>query len=222
VDARKVESLFAQTLVGDYEGEDGWKAVTALRQDGSREIFSYAAAWCSSDDPLKRARAAAVLCQLRRAPTTSELAERPEWVFRGETYLLVTRMLENEQDPLVLDSAISALGHLDNVEAVPLILRYTGHPDEGVAFRWRSRSAVFQTTTMPLKAYLFSPWILTRMSVIGQSLASGCKEMSTRLRFVKLSFDHWRTLMLTSARKPPSAWENVETNVSFRYSGNAQ
>jgi len=134
VDARKVESLFAQTLVGDYEGEDGWKAVTALRQDGSREIFSYAAAWCSSDDPLKRARAAAVLCQLRRAPTTSELAERPEWVFRGETYLLVTRMLENEQDPLVLDSAISALGHLDNVEAVPLILRYTGHPDEGVRF----------------------------------------------------------------------------------------
>lgn len=134
MDAREVEALFAQTLVGDYEGEDGWKAVTALRQDGSRDIFNYAAAWCSSDDPLKKARAAAVLCQLRRAPATSELAERPEWMFRDETYLLVTKMLENERDPLVIDSAISALGHLDNEEGVALILRYMNHPDEEVCF----------------------------------------------------------------------------------------
>ena len=41
-------------------------------------------------------------------------------------------MLENEQDPMVLDSAISALGHLDNARAVPLILRYQDHLDENV------------------------------------------------------------------------------------------
>jgi HEAT repeat protein len=43
-------------------------------------------------------------------------------------------MLESEQDTSVLDSAISALGHLDNAGAVPLILRYRDHPDASVRF----------------------------------------------------------------------------------------
>src|SRR5208283_2982912 len=114
VNTSEVEALFAQTLLGDYEDEAAWTAVSALRRDGSREIFEQAAAWRLADDPLKRARAADVLCQLRRAPTTDAPEEISESIFRDESYLLVTRMLENEQDPLVLDSAISALGHLDS------------------------------------------------------------------------------------------------------------
>lgn len=55
-------------------------------------------------------------------------------MFRDESYLLVTKMLETEQDPVVLDSAISALGHLHNAKAVPLILSYQDHPDESVRF----------------------------------------------------------------------------------------
>src|SRR6266404_9126501 len=134
----EVEALFEQTLLGDYEGEDAWAAVSALRRDGSREIFEHAAAWCFSDDPLKRARAAAILSQLRREHVTKAPGEKPEWklewMFRDESYSLVTKMLENEQDPVVLDSAICALGHLDNAGAVPLILRYQDHPDEKVRF----------------------------------------------------------------------------------------
>jgi len=110
-------------------------AVSVLRLDGSREVFEHAAAWCLSDDPLKRARAAAILCQLRRAPVTpGEKPDKPEWMFRDESYSLVTKMLENEHDPLVLDSAICALGHLYNSSAVPLILRYQDHPNESVRF----------------------------------------------------------------------------------------
>jgi hypothetical protein len=131
----EVEALFAQTLLGDFEGEDGWMAVSVLRLDGSRQVFEHAVAWCLSDDPLKRARAAAILCQLRRAPVTpGEKPDKPEWMFRDESYSLVTKMLENEQDPLVLDSAICALGHLYNSSAVPLILRYQDHPNESVRF----------------------------------------------------------------------------------------
>ena len=135
----EVEALFAQTLLGDYEDDGAWAAVSALRQDGSREIFEYGAAWCLSDDPLKRARGAAILCQLRRAPVTNTSGEgaqwdKPDWMFRDESYSLVTRMLDNEQDPAVLASAIAALGHLDNVSGVPLILRYRDHPDEDVRF----------------------------------------------------------------------------------------
>src|SRR5271166_6200884 len=43
-------------------------------------------------------------------------------------------MLETEQEHLVLASAISALGHLGNDKAIPLILRFQDHSDENVRF----------------------------------------------------------------------------------------
>jgi hypothetical protein len=51
----ETEALFAQTLAEDYESEDAWNAVRALRVSGNREIFDRAAAWCISEDPIKRA-----------------------------------------------------------------------------------------------------------------------------------------------------------------------
>src|ERR1700722_20941545 len=104
MDSEKIQSLFAQTLVGDYESEEAWAAVSALRMDGNREIFEYAAAWCRSDGPVKRARAAAILCQLQRA-SLLQMPYAPEWMFRDESYELITNMLGNEKNPLVLDSA---------------------------------------------------------------------------------------------------------------------
>ncbi|MEA2680495.1 MAG: hypothetical protein QOK03_2217 [Candidatus Binataceae bacterium] len=68
----EIEALFAQTLVGGYDEEEPWQAVDTLRSNGSREIFDRATAWCESDDPLKRARAADVLCQLHRARLPNE------------------------------------------------------------------------------------------------------------------------------------------------------
>jgi hypothetical protein len=138
MDMPEVEILFAQTLIGDYEGEPAWSAVAALHGNGSREIFERAAAWCLSDDPLKRARGAVVLCQLRKARVASASGE-PKWtraerMFVDESYSLITKMLVNEPDPLVLESAIYALGHLDNAEAVPLILTFQGHSDQNVRF----------------------------------------------------------------------------------------
>ena len=93
----------------------------------------YAAAWCRSDGQVKRARAAAVLCQLQRA-SLLQMPYAPEWMFRDESYELITNMLGNEKNPLVLDSAISALGHLRNPNAIPIILRYQDHPDQDVRF----------------------------------------------------------------------------------------
>jgi HEAT repeat protein len=132
----EVEALFARTLLGDYEDEDAWEAVCSLRSDGSREIFERAEEWCASGDPVKRARGGAILCQLRRAPAPG-VEWNPgntEWMFRDESYALITKMLEHEQDPLVLDSAVAALGHLHNAGAIPLILRYQDHPDRNVRF----------------------------------------------------------------------------------------
>jgi hypothetical protein len=155
----EVEALFAQTLLGDYEAEAGWAAVSALRRDGSRAIFEHAAAWCVCDDPLKKARAAAVLCQLQCAPATNVPGEKPngntpEWIFRDESYALVTKMLENEHDPTVLDSAVCALGHLGNVRSVPLILSYQDHPDENVRFAVAFALGCFPNDPQSVRALL--------------------------------------------------------------------
>ncbi len=136
--ASEVEELFARTLLGDYEADDAWDAIAELRSNGSREIFEYAAAWCLSNDPLRRARGVAILCQLRRAlPDELQLQPpwpEPEWMFRVESYSLIAKVLESEQDPMVLDSAIHALGHLHNAAAIPLILSYQNHPVENIRF----------------------------------------------------------------------------------------
>lgn len=57
MNASEMESLFAQTLLAD----SGWEAVSELHRDRSPEVFERATAWCSSDDPLKRERAADIL-----------------------------------------------------------------------------------------------------------------------------------------------------------------
>jgi hypothetical protein len=138
VTTSEVEALLARTLLGDYEAEDAWDAIAVLRSNGSREIFECAAAWCASSDPLRRARAAAILCQLRRALPdelkTQHPWPEPEWMFRDESYSLIVKMLEIEQDPMVLHSAIHALGHLHNAAAIPSILSYQNYPDESVRF----------------------------------------------------------------------------------------
>ncbi|MEQ1885532.1 MAG: HEAT repeat domain-containing protein [Bryobacteraceae bacterium] len=129
----EVHSLFAQTLLGDCASELAWAAVSALRMNGSRDVFEFAAEWCRADDPLKKARAADILCQLQRAQS-QEIPSASQWMFRDESFELIADILENEQDPIVLHSAITALGHIENLKAVPLILRYLDHAQEEIRF----------------------------------------------------------------------------------------
>ncbi len=100
-----------------------------MRLNGSPEIFERAKACCRSDDPLKRARAADILCQLQ-----CRSVPEPEFLFRDESFVLLTKMLEKEQDPVALDSIIHGLGHLYNELAIPLIARYQDHPVSRVRF----------------------------------------------------------------------------------------
>jgi HEAT repeat protein len=55
-------------------------------------------------------------------------------MFRDESYTLITNLLDNENYPDALRSAISALGHLGDAAAVPQILRYQDHPNNDVRF----------------------------------------------------------------------------------------
>jgi HEAT repeat protein len=109
-----------------------WDAVSELRSNGNRETFEVAAQWLMDNEPLKRARGAAILSQLRE-PSEDPKAE-PKWLFRAEAFPLVANMLKSEDDPIVLDSGIAALGFLYDSAAIPIIAAYTEHPDENVRF----------------------------------------------------------------------------------------
>ena len=126
--AEDIDELFAKTLTGDYEDDAPWQAVSALRLMGSREVFSRAAVWCKSKDPLTRARGIDVLAQLGKT------ADRPTNSFPEESYAIVSSLLQQERDLRPLASAIAALGHLDNPLAIPLIAEYRPHPSAEIRF----------------------------------------------------------------------------------------
>lgn len=123
-----IDELFSQALQGDYDNDDAWQAINALRLTGAREVFEGAAEWCRSNEQLKRARGADILGQLGKTP------ENPSTVFPEESFKILCGMLESERDPVPLSAVIAALGHLGNPSAIPLILPFSFHPDTEVRF----------------------------------------------------------------------------------------
>ena len=130
--SERMRELFNQTLMGQYDDEAPWDAVAELRSNGSRETLELAAQWLQDNEPLKKARGAAILSQLRE-PSETPMIE-PKWLFRAEAFPLIATMLAREDDPLVLSSGLAALGFLYDPAAIPIIASYTEHPDENVRF----------------------------------------------------------------------------------------
>jgi HEAT repeat protein len=126
--ASSIDELFRRTLEGDYEDDLPWAAVHELRHRGSREVFDIAKKWCFSADPLRRARGLDVIAQLGRSEGHIKNA------FPEESFALVSTVIGSESDPLPLNSAIRALGHLDDERAVPLIIQFSEHPSDDIRF----------------------------------------------------------------------------------------
>lgn len=61
-------------------------------------------------------------------------AEHPTNSFPEESYAVVTKALERERELWPLNSAIAALGHLDDARAVPLIAAFQSHPSSEIRF----------------------------------------------------------------------------------------
>lgn len=123
-----MNELFAQTLSGDYDDDAPWEAVSALRRAGTRDIFVRAAEMCNSENPHMRARGADVLSQLGKT------WEHRRNSFPEESYAVVSTLLEREKELLPLNSAIAALGHLDNALAIPLIAKHRSHTSPKIRF----------------------------------------------------------------------------------------
>jgi HEAT repeat protein len=122
------DEVFARTLLGEYDDDAPWEAVRELHNLGTREVFDKAAEWCRSAEPLKRARGADVLAQLGRTP------DHPANNFPEDSFAIVSLLIEIEEDPMPLSSAIFALGHIGDPRAVAILSRYQNHSDAEVRF----------------------------------------------------------------------------------------
>ena len=87
-----------------------------------------AAAWTESVEPLERARGIDVIAQLGKT------ADHPSNSFPQESYDITIKVVQREREVQPLNSAISALGHIDYPRAVPLIAGFYSHPSETIRF----------------------------------------------------------------------------------------
>jgi HEAT repeat protein len=123
-----IDEVFARTLLGDYDDDAPWSAIRELQDIGSREVFDRAAEWCSSAEPLKRARGADILAQLGRT------ADHPTNNYPDDSFAAVSLLIEREKELVPLSSAIFALGHIGNPGAVPIVSRFKKHPVAEIRF----------------------------------------------------------------------------------------
>jgi HEAT repeat protein len=123
----EIDKLFVQALTGDYEDEAPWEAIHKLRWLGTREVFERAAELCKSNNSLFRARGASVLAQLGVTIDNKH-------TFPGESYLVVTELVQRETESQPLAAGIAALGHLGNPSAIPLIAKFSAHKSSEVRF----------------------------------------------------------------------------------------
>jgi HEAT repeat protein len=122
----QIDELFAQTLTGEYDDDAPWEAVKTLRNLGTRQVFERAAEWCTSSDPLKRARGADVLAQIGRT------FQHQHNNFLEESYAVVLQLAQHERESVPLLAAIHALGHIGNPLALPFVIQNYSHEDPNV------------------------------------------------------------------------------------------
>ncbi len=131
-DPRSVAELIETALIPMPDEElatsPALAALVVLQAKGSREILEAAKALRRSDDPHRRTIAARILGELGL----------PVRTFPDECCAELTDMLRSEQDPELVRSACSALGHLGNPAAADSLVLFKDHSDpdvrRGVAF----------------------------------------------------------------------------------------
>jgi HEAT repeat protein len=101
-----------------------WEAVSALHWRGTRDVLAAALRLCQSPAPLQRARGADILGQLGI----------PNRAFPEETLNALLPMLRRDEEPAVLNSIATALGHMGDARAVPALCDLAVHPSDEVRF----------------------------------------------------------------------------------------
>jgi HEAT repeat protein len=125
-DMNKEESVSVDDLINAALSEAGeeaaWDAVCALQWRGSREVLKRAEALCTSDCSRERRLGADILGQLGL----------PERTFPVECSRLLRNLLKVEKEAEVIQATLIGLSFQHDAEAVPLVVRFSTHPDPKV------------------------------------------------------------------------------------------
>ena len=142
-----IDALFAETLLGDYDNDKPWDAFSRYvgLQVGR---CSTKQPWTESAEPQERARGLDVIAQLEKT------AEHPTNNFPQESYDVAARVVQREREVQPLNSAISALGHIDDPRAVPLIAGFHSHPSETIRFTVACALGCFPNDPLSVRALL--------------------------------------------------------------------
>ena len=143
-----INSLFQKTLEGNYDDHEPWNAVRELRRIGTREVFEVAREWCGSEDPLHRSRGLDIIAQLGKT------SDHPRNSFPEESFAIVSTLLSSEKELQPLDSAIAALGHLEDVRAVPWIAQFHSHPSGEIRFSVACALGAYPNEALSVEALL--------------------------------------------------------------------
>ncbi|MFD6993152.1 ankyrin repeat domain-containing protein [Streptomyces sp. NPDC059943] len=136
------EELAGRALRCGVPGRDDWREpVAALWRRGDEESFEAALAWCASDDPLRRAFAADVLGGLGRLGGLGD----DRRIFADRALPPLRELCAGAKTPELIGASVTALGKQGAADALPEILRHTGHPDAAI----RRRVAVALTGLVP-------------------------------------------------------------------------
>jgi HEAT repeat protein len=129
------DELIALALAHPSDGPDDeatdlhWKAVVALHERGTREVFDAATRLLVSACGAERELGVDIHAQLGHD------RQKP---FAADSTRLLIELLEVEQNPKVIYSALIGFGHLQRPESVPALIRFATHRDAdiryGVAF----------------------------------------------------------------------------------------
>lgn len=119
-DARSSAEL-VQAALETLDESERWEIVPILHARGGETEFVLAKQLCASGDKEKRCLGADILAQLGWT----------ERSFQPEAVAILIELLE-DGEPGVLNSAAVALGHRDDLAAVPYLIALKNHPDRQV------------------------------------------------------------------------------------------
>ncbi|MEX0789696.1 MAG: hypothetical protein WD178_02870, partial [Actinomycetota bacterium] len=125
-DADEDEAVAAAHARGEASHVD---ILVALHERGTREVFDAAETLCRHQEPEERVTGLRILCELGPA------GRRPLF---EESWDLLNRMVETEQDPDVLYWVIACLRFTNDPRILDTLVRFSSHPGEdirrGIAF----------------------------------------------------------------------------------------
>lgn len=124
-DPRSVAELISAALMAPDSDEDAyWDVIVALHWRDTREVYERAADLCRSFCAVERRVGADILSQLGVL----------EPAFPKERLNVLLNMLRQESESPVLQSVLSALGHLKDAAAILPASRFRNHPDPDVRY----------------------------------------------------------------------------------------